>query len=536
MCLSGKQTRLKMEKLRKALLQKKILVLLLIVVAAFMRLYRISEYMTFLGDEGRDVMVVWDILHGNLTLLGPRASAGDFFLGPIYYYMIAPFLLIFNYHPVGPAIMVALMGVLTVYLVFCAGKIFFGETAGFIAALFYALSPIVIAYSRSSWNPNPMPLFSLLTLLSLLNAQKEKNWKFFILSGFFLGISMQLHYLTTFLGAIVFMYILISNIIFRKKTTTSKWLSALFVEYLQVFLGFLAGLSLFLLFEVRHGFPNTKTIFSFIFKSGDIAGGGKFYEIVADVAFRLFGRLIANFPPPEQISVEAHPNIALWYYSIIILGFAACFVFVSQLLRYFKSKEKDKIQSFVLVLLWAVVGVLLFGFYKKSIYDYYFGFLFPVPFLLVGNFLSFLILRKGMVKVVGVLVFVTLLVANISANPFRLEPNNQYGQVKKISDFVMSKTDGKSFNFALITLGNSDHAYRYFFQVVGKSSVTILNPEIDPQRKSVTDQLLVVCEQNCSPLGNSLWEVAGFGQAEIVGQWPLQFVNVYKLVHYKGKK
>lgn len=77
-----------LEKIKKYISQHKVeisLLLLILFVAAFFRIYRISDYMTFLGDEGRDAIVAKNILHGNFTLLGPRASAGDFFLGPIYY-------------------------------------------------------------------------------------------------------------------------------------------------------------------------------------------------------------------------------------------------------------------------------------------------------------------------------------------------------------------------------------------------------------------------------------------------------------------
>ncbi|MBI1982345.1 MAG: hypothetical protein HYS68_02065, partial [Candidatus Levybacteria bacterium] len=74
-------------------------VLGILLVAAFLRLYKISDYMTFLGDEGRDALVVYGILHGKFTLLGPTASVGGFFLGPIYYYFMAPFLWLFNYDP-----------------------------------------------------------------------------------------------------------------------------------------------------------------------------------------------------------------------------------------------------------------------------------------------------------------------------------------------------------------------------------------------------------------------------------------------------
>ena len=38
---------------------------------------------------------------------------------------------------------------------------------------------------------------------------------------------------------------------------------------------------------------------------------------------------------------------------------------------------------------------------------------------------------------------------------------------------------------------------------------------LDPKRQTVKDQLFVVCESPlpCSPVGNSLWEIAGFGQS-----------------------
>lgn len=39
-----------------------------------------------------------------------------------------------------------------------------------------------------------------------------------------------------------------------------------------------------------------------------------------------------------------------------------------------------------------------------------------------------------------------------------------------IAEFIMQKTNNKPFNFALITGGNSDHVYRYFFNANKKNS------------------------------------------------------------------
>lgn len=499
-----------------------------VILAAFLRLYRISDYMTFLGDEGRDVMVAKGILEGNLTFLGPRASAGDFFLGPAYYYMIAPFLWLARLDPVGPAIMVALFGIATVFLVYFVGKKFFGTSAGIMSAFLYAVSPLVIAYSRSSWNPNPMPFFSLLSLYLLFVAVKKNNIKLFFGVGFLLGIAIQLHYLTTFLGVIVFAFILIGNLFLEKKGLLIKYVK----QYGAIAIGFLIGLSPFLLFEIKNKFPNTKTIFNFIF----VNNGSSIYppqesfsSHVTDVFFRIFGRLVTSFPPPDQIAMHKFANLDLWYGATIALAVVA----IGSL---FFIKDKLKI---LLLGLWLVFGVILFGFYKKSIYDYYFGFMFPLPFLLIGNLFAVLSENKKFKKagsVIAAILFIVLMGINLWGNPFRFEPNKQKDQAKNIAEFVLSQTSGKPFNFALITGGNSDHLYRYFLEIENRAPVTIENTDIDPQRKSVTDQLLVICElKDCHPLGNSLWEVAGFGRAEIAGEWDLIFVKVFKLVPFKDK-
>lgn len=121
--------------------------------------------------------------------------------------------------------------------------------------------------------------------------------------------------------------------------------------------------------------------------------------------------------------------------------------------------------------------------------------------------------------------------------PIQAPGNSQLAQVRGIAEFVLSKTDGKPYNFAVIAAGgNSDYAYRYFFETEGKPPITIQYPGVDPKRTSVTNQLLIVCESvPCSPRGYPLWEVAGFGQAEIAGEWNVSVVKVYRLIHYKGK-
>lgn len=523
---------------KKILSKTNLILLVILAIATFMRLYKIADYLTFLGDEGRDVLVVYNILHGHFTLLGPTASVGGFFLGPIYYYFMAPFLWLFNYSPVGPAVMIALAGVFTVWLVYKIGSLFFDQTAGIIAALLFAINPLVILYSRSSWNPNLMPLVTLLMLFVLYEAVKKNSWKLYLLTGFLYGIAMQLHYIEVFMGPTMAIYIVLGNI--YKPYEKKSWIylvKILLQQALMTIAGFLVGWSPFLLFEARHGFNNLRAIFNFVFhasSSGDGVGiETNFFGNTADIFHRIFGRLLLYMPSPDM-----YHNFTSWelqFYSIgawiVGIGSVAFLIF----LLWKNFTKRDKFLQYSLILLWLVIGILFFGFYKKNIYDYYFEFLYPVPFLIFGALCAYLLRKHMFIKLITLASLVTIAAINLWWVPFKYPGNKQLQQTEIISRFVLDKTQGQPFNFALITAGNSDHAYRYFFTVWDRPPVTIQFPGVDPKRTSVTNQLMVVCEEACMPLGNSLWEIAGFGRAEIVGQWNVSVVKVYRLIHYNSK-
>lgn len=531
----------------KTWLSKELLGLILILLLGFfLRIYKIKDYITFLGDEGRDVLVVYNILHGDLTLLGPTSSVGGFFLGPVYYYLMTPFLWLFRYDPVGPAIMVVLFGLATIYLVYRMGKEFFGLKASLIASFLYAISPVVVIYSRSSWNPNVFPFFTIASFYALYKGVSKNNPILFVLAGILMGINLQVHYLATFAGAIMFFYVFL--VISNHKLSG---LIELLKRYALMFLGFVIGFSPFLLFEIRHGFPNTTNILRFIFCSGEtnlkfpfctenvplIATGPTvdFATHVNQVFMRLFGGLILALPNSDKFWKYNDHVVNLWHILSLLLGLIAVGFFIYMFVK--KRPDKKEYQKYLLIFLWGLLGIGLFGFYKKSIYDYYLGFLFPLPFLLIG-FLFSTIAEK--LKIYGVILIGAVLIAlayiHITHNPINVPGNQQVNQMKTIADFVVSKTNGEPFNFGLITGGNSDHAYRYFLKLAKRDPVVILNPDVDPERKSVTNQLFVVCETlPCAPEGHSLWEIAGFGRAQITDEWEVSVVKIYRLEHYEGE-
>jgi 4-amino-4-deoxy-L-arabinose transferase-like glycosyltransferase len=496
-------------------------VIIILVIAGYLRLGHISGYMTFLGDEGRDALIVKRMIVDHaFTLLGPTASVGGFFLGPIYYYFMLPFLWAWKLDPSGPAVMVALFGIATAYLVYLLGRDLYSRSVGVIAASIYAVSPLVIAYSRSSWNPNIVPFFSTLLILFLWRAVAHKRLREMFWAGVVLGIGLQLHYLFLFLVGVTGAWMMLTG---TKRTAVRGILLAVG--------GLIVGLSPYLAFELRHGFVNTQTVIRFI-------GEGKetgfllqrFINVVTDIPFRVFGRLIYRLPQPEILQ-----NLTDWtasFYRWIVPGAAVASVLLLASFALRAEPKRPRLAS-LLLLLWFLIPVALFGLYKKPIYDYYFGIFFAAPFLISGRVLALMSTVRYGAVIAGIL-WVSLLVFNWQGRPFLYPPNNQLANTRRVSLAVLDTTGGKPFNFALITDSNSDHAYRYFFEIWGRKPMVIENETNDPDRSTVTDQLIVLCENpECRPLGHSLWEIAGFGRAEIVGSWDVGFVKIFRLVHYE---
>ncbi len=560
--------------LKKYLTKTNFLLFLILLLAAFLRFYRIGDYMTFLGDEGRDVLTVYNILHGHLTLLGPTSSVGGFFLGPIYYYFMAPFLWLFNYNPVGPAVMIALLGIITVYLVYYLGKNIFNKTTGFIAAFIYAISPLVVIYSKSSWNPNPMPFFTILCLWFLYRSLFEGKNKWVILSGICYGILLQLHYIETFLGVSIILYVIGAEFIFSINSGPARMMKKILKQVqddIKIFfffiLGFLIGFSPYLAFEVRHKFVNTLNIINFIFHSPDVGGSGNILMKTWDVFITVFGKTLFYYPP-SNTAVSTFGKLDIFAILISIVSLGSLIYFLIEFVSLLKQKGRDssltlrmtnknKFLKYFLIFAWLIPPLLIFGFYKKNIYDYYFEFLYPVVILVISNFIGFLWKNNWKrtrffanaqnnklyqvinisSKIGGILILGAIIFTSIYYSPIRILPNEQVNQARLISKVVLNEVDNKPFNLALITGGNSDFAYRYFLTIWGHPPVTIQPPYLDPQRTSVTNQLIVICESiPCYPLGNPLFEIAGFGQAEIVDKKNVSFIEIYKLEHYQGKK
>lgn len=168
------------------------IIILILVAALFLRVFRTADLMGFYYDQGRDGLIIWDLIHnGKLFLIGPTTGIEGIFLGPFYYYLIAPFYALGNGNPVFPAVELAIINVLAIGVLYYIGSRYFSKTAGLLSAALVTFSANLISAHRWLSNPTPLPLFALLVVLSLLKIiHGSKMWWLWL--GLSVGLSLQL--------------------------------------------------------------------------------------------------------------------------------------------------------------------------------------------------------------------------------------------------------------------------------------------------------------------------------------------------------
>ncbi len=489
------------------------LLIIIVLLGGFLRLYRIGEYMTFLGDEGRDAIVVSRLLkYFDIILVGPGTSIGNMYLGPLYYYMMALPLFLANFSPVGPAVMVAFLGLATVALIWWVGREWFGKIAAITAALLYAISPTVIIYSRSSWNPNIMPFFALLSIYSIWKVWKDEKFNWLIVLGISFAFVLQSHYLGLILIPVLILFWILEYLkIKNNKLHLKKYLTKTFLGFLLFFL----LMSPLLIFDARHAWRNFSAMQSF------------FTSNQSDLSISPLSAVFKIGPIFENATTRllSARNEAVGSILFLLL---TCFV-IWIIAKWKKLDLKIRL-PFMMLFIWLGFSFLGLGFYKKEIYDHYLGFLFPAPFLLAAAMLQLLINnKKG--KAVAFLMFSFLVIFNLLNTPIRHSPNFQMQRSMHIAEFIKEKSAGERFNIATISETGNRDVYQYFLELWGAEVV-----DTDPSAVNftVTDQLFVVCEmpkEKCDPTHNPSAWITGFGWTKIVDEWEVWGTNVYKLGH-----
>jgi 4-amino-4-deoxy-L-arabinose transferase-like glycosyltransferase len=450
--------------------------------------------MPFLGDEGRDALIARQIITGqNFPLIGPPTSVGKLFLGPLFFYLIAPFLALFRFNPLGPAVFMGFLSTATVVLIYLlVQEVFKSKSAAFFSALLYALTPQSVIFGRWPWNPNIMPFFTTLLIYSLWQALENKKEVFILISGLSLAFILQSHYL-----GLAALPLTVLAVFYKRQNITNK------KYYLYALLIFIFLMSPLFIFDLKYDFLNLKGFIEII-TSQKNGSGSAWWGIItrAKDKFRQVFGLFIGFEERSLVN-----NLA------ILVAFIAWWRLETQKKRWW------------LILIWLITGTFFLGIYQGPFYPHYLQFILVVPAIIFGVLLDILSQKKLLKPLVFlVLSYFTLSFSYQSFQKIRqtVIPNVNTG--KEIADFIKQQSHDKEFNFALLAKNNYDASYRYFFEL---NQAKLKNDE-------AADQLFVVCEgqEVCQPQGNSKWEIALFevkydGQVQVKDQW--QFYNYFYL-------
>ncbi len=419
------------------------ILILLTGIGGFLRLYNIKPTISFLGDQGRDALVVRTMITElKPVLIGPTTSVGKIQLGPLYYYFMAPWLLIFNYDPLGPAVGVALLGIITIPVLFFVIKRMFDTSTALIASFLYTFGSVIIANTRTSWNPNPMPLVVILLLWTLYETYVHAKYRHIIWSCLLWGISLQLHYMALILAPFLALIWLLTFTQTRERREVTH----------NLLLGtgvFLLTLIPLVIFDLRHNYLNLKGLMEFFITREHTAQNfAQPIELALERLNHMFGQLIG---------LSFSPHLKLWFSRILAVVFAGiCWL----------SRKKKIAHILFLYFLCSWAGL---SFYQSSVYDHYLGFTFPLPFIIMAVGLAWVWksgktwLRLIVIGILGVYLYI-----NVTHYSFFNPLGWQMDDMRYVSKVIASDAGSKPYNIILVddTKDYRAMSYRYFLSLL----------------------------------------------------------------------
>jgi hypothetical protein len=416
--------------------------------------------MTFNPDQARDAILVQDMLAGKVwPLMGPQAGNTHFSLGPIFYYF--EFMAAKVFGPTADKMAYAdlLFSIGAIGLSYLFFKKFFRERLSLALTFLFSISFFVVTYSRFAFNPNSIPFFTLLFLLSLISildhAPREKLWWAAIL-GISMGVGFQLHTLLflalPFIALCVFGYLLFRRHFF--------WKSFL----LTLFFFFIAN-SGQLLSEYRTGGANMRSFFS----EADSSTGGLGRNIGRDMSDDIlchiqgYTYIISSLGSGDKCNLPGlesrirKKGIAFTWERIAVGLFGAIFTIGGFILFVSASrKETDRKRKHALV----VTGAYAFSIFaillsvSSSISIRYFIVVEFMPFLFLGFWMRFIQRKVPHLPVSTTLGIVVMIFAGLNLwtttqavmayrNGTASTDNvAAYGEVEDMSRYILERSGG----------------------------------------------------------------------------------------------
>jgi hypothetical protein len=186
-----------------------LLLLLILALASWFRLYQIGQVPPGPHyDEAAAALDALDVLDGQHMVFSPRSYGREM----LFVYVAAPLVA-----QLGPTLLalrlpIAVVGILTVLVTYLLVKELFQEdnrqaqATALVAALFLAVSFWHLVLNHISFRANYLPLVECLCFLFLWRAMRTGHLRDYLVSGFFLGLSLYTYTAARFLPIVLVVF------------------------------------------------------------------------------------------------------------------------------------------------------------------------------------------------------------------------------------------------------------------------------------------------------------------------------------------
>ena len=415
-------------------LRRNCLILIILILGLFLRLYKAQELFLYGHDHDLAGWFVRDVVENmHFRLIGQETSTQGIFIGPVYYYLLVPFYLLSGMDPIGGVILVTFLGLISIWSVYWIFSKIFDKNTGLIGAFIYATSFYLVFNDREVVPTMPVILWTLWLLYAIHLLLKRNIGRGLILSGILIGLIWNLNF-----ALILTVPLLVVALLLQGK----KFDKFVIIPGALTLLGTLLPL---LLFEVKHGFIQTKAFFvALTTPQRDIFSGSEKLQRVIHLASK---------------------NISGFLWGDVGINYTWAAITILLIFLFLTIKKIIKREWIILFSLWIITYVVFFSLYSKAVSEYYLNGITVIWITLLSLFLSYLFSLKKY-KILGIICLSIFLISNV----YRILSVhvNKSGYVYRKELVKEIKADARLHSYpcvavSYITNPGYDLGYRYFF-------------------------------------------------------------------------
>ncbi len=413
-----------------------IFMLIVLIIGIFMRGYELKERFLYGHDNDLSSWIIKDVVvDHHFRLIGQLTSAPGIFIGPLFYYSLIPFYLAGGMDPASGLYLSLLIGLVSIASLYWVVGRLHSPAAGKISSLLYAGSELISRTEREVVPTTPVMLWSIWCYYAV-NLVFRGEKKGFIIAAVLFALVWHINLALILLAPIFVVGFFSARPRFK------------FSDLILPAVTFIILSAPLLIFEVRHGFIQTRALTQTLVSAGETTVSVPLVEKISHVVF--YAHKNAN-----HIFLDNGNEQGLWILpTILIIGFGLLLLF-KKLPRYLG----------LVFILWMGLFIFFFTYHPINLSEYYLNGM-NIFWLIIAGVLLSVMFKTKLLRPLSLLILTGYLFANLSS--FLTSPINASGYYPRraIVDFIAA--DARSHGYpcvsvSYITSPGNELGYRYLF-------------------------------------------------------------------------